>query len=144
MAAAETTAAPGVTVERLPAADVPPALEERLMELTLPTGDMAKVYRACARGDRRWQGQVIVARADGVVAGWALRWKLDHHWHKWCLHLFVHPDHRRCGVATLLVDAARYRLRRDTRLRGFVWDDTSAAFWATVDLPTVDAPDLRN
>ena len=138
-----TTAAPAVTIERLAATDVPAELEEHLLVLTLPTGDMARVYRACARGGPTWTGQVLVARTGDEVVGWALRWKLDSHWRRWHVHLFVHPDHRRRGSATTLVAACRHRFHRDTRLQGAVWDDNSAAFWAAQTEPHIHAPDHR-
>lgn len=143
MAATAPTLA-AIDLETLHATDVAPDVEARLLELTLPTGEMAKVYRACRRGGATWTGRVIVARIDDEIVGWALRWKLDGHWRRWNLHMYVHPDHRRRGVATALVTAARHRLRRDTRLRGYVWDDTSAAFWSTIGLDTIDAPDHRH
>lgn len=128
---------------RCRAGDVDAHLEAQLLELTLPTGDMAKVYRACANPtSKHWEGTVIVARDGDQVVGWALRWRCFAG-HRWSLHIFVDPARRRTGIGSQLVAASRYRLRATTELRGFVWDDTSASFWATIDIPGVVAPDLR-
>lgn len=125
-----------IALTHLKAEDVPPELEERLLELTLPAGEMVKVYRSCrsvsSQVRRAWTGRVVVASIDGKVVGWALRWRLSIHGRKWIVHLFVDPEHRRDGVGTALVAGCRYRLRRDTELKGCPWDQVSREFWASI------------
>lgn len=132
-----------LTIARYPVGDVPPDLETRLLELTLPEGEMAKVYRTCANPRRRdWTGQVITASDADTIVGWGLRWQNGYSRH-WALFLFVDPARRREGVGSTLVDASQYRLRAQTRVRGFVHDDLSAAFWSSTAQGRVVAPDYR-
>lgn len=140
---ATTCAAPAISVARYPADAVPAPTVSRLLELTLPNGDMAKVFAACANPRRAWTGQVVTATVGGEIVGWALRWKSFPDHRTWCVHLFVDPAHRRRGVGTALVAACQHRLRAETPVRGFVWDDASAAFWAATATGRVTAPDCR-
>jgi len=58
---------------------------------------------------RRDPDAVLVVRADGRIIGTVIAG-----WDGWRAHLYrlaVHPDHRRQGIAHLLLDAAEHRLR---------------------------------
>jgi ribosomal protein S18 acetylase RimI-like enzyme len=77
-------------------------------------------------------GALIVADADGELVG-----SLIAAWNGWrgsFYRLAVHPDHRRRGLATLLVRAGEMRLRERGALRldALVADDQPAAlrFWS--------------
>lgn len=108
-------------------------LEQQLLALTLPDGDMAPVYRACKNPVRTdWRGRVFIAWEEGRPVGWALRWQCFRGT-KWTLHLYVHPARRRTGIGTELVRAAHRRLRADTWVKGCPWDDTSTAFWDWIE-----------
>lgn len=134
-----------VEISHLAPADVDDVLEAQLLELTLKTGEMAKVYRTCKNPQRRhWQGHVIIARIDGAIVGWALRWTCFPGHGVWSVHLYVHRAHRRNGIGTALVSAARYRLRRHTELRGHPWNTGSTEFWQhiTRTVPATSIPSL--
>lgn len=68
--------------------------------------DSAPVIEALLRRDPE---AVLVVRADGRIIGTVIAG-----WDGWRAHLYrlaVHPDHRRRGIAHLLLDAAEHRLR---------------------------------
>jgi GNAT superfamily N-acetyltransferase len=117
-------------IDRRPVTDIDDDLAATLCALTLPDGEMAKVFRACARHGSGWGGIAYVAHRGGEPLGWCLRWQAFRG-ARWGLHLYVADEHRRTGVATALVGAASARLGRHTAIRGYVWDATSASFWRT-------------
>jgi ribosomal protein S18 acetylase RimI-like enzyme len=82
-------------------------------------------------------GSLLVADVGGVVVG-----VLIAVWDGWrgnVYRLAVHPDHRRCGIATRLVKAGEDHLRElgARRVTALVAHDdpTAAAFWAAACYP---------
>lgn len=82
-------------------------------------------------------GSLLIADAGGNVVG-----ALIAAWDGWRGNLYrlaVHPDHRRCGIATRLVEAGEHHLRRlgARRVTALVGHDdaTAAAFWTAACYP---------
>ncbi|HEY6744510.1 MAG TPA: GNAT family N-acetyltransferase [Mycobacteriales bacterium] len=83
-------------------ADPPPVFE-----------DVAARVRS-HRPDRRRPH--LVARVDGGIAGWGVLWvSVVDNLHMGMMELWVHPDHRRRGVATALLREAAAVLAEDGR-----------------------------
>lgn len=89
---------------------------------------------AVARYLRRNAGLSFVAEAEGELAGTIL---CGHDGRRGFIHhLVVAPSHRRCGLATRLLDAGVHALREEgmtkAHLMVFRANEDGLAFWRTV------------
>jgi ribosomal protein S18 acetylase RimI-like enzyme len=122
----------GVTVRVAAKDDVPAVLDLWAVggENASRPDDSAEAVEALIARD---PGALILAELDGVLVGSVIAG-----WDGWRYHLYrlaVHPDNRRQGVATTLLDQAEQRLAEldAPRIDAMVLDDNERgrSVWAT-------------
>lgn len=133
------------SIETAAAPDVPDDVAAVLHDqFTLgDAGQMAAVFRSCRRGRGGWTGRAVIVRdTNETIVGWGLRWKAFEDSTRWALFLFVDPARRREGIGTLIAGEATRRVRQP--VKGFVWNDESANFYASAPHPHVFPQETRS
>ena len=129
-----------VEVQEILTSLVDEELAMQLEKLTLPAGMMRGTFRQCRKGLGRNESRCFIARIDGVIVGWAIRFTCFPR--RWIVHIYVDPAWRRARIGTTLIKAAGRRLRRNPMM-AHPWDDTSQDFYESLSAALVRIPPRR-